>query len=191
MRSSSSSNFKKAAIATPLNIFSITMASSGSLNPLFDFLITAAVSYLLCYSWKQCTSASLFHRRWAFDLSPRMNIFLSFPRSRPTGSSPVPPPPQVCSSHTPLSLLLPFRRWGGRWTGAGQGAHPANCGEAHGQVQSQGGRDAAAVLCGRRGETSCLFFPIHMKPARNPSVSIGLRLPSLLLFKGITTVRAE
>lgn len=121
---------------------------------------------------------------------PVLKIFLSFPRPWLTGYSPVAPPPQVCSPHTSLSLLLPFRRWGGRWTGAGQGAHPANSGEARGQVQSQGGRDAAAVLRGRRGETSrsrfprrfSFFFPFTQN-LREPECDYWTAAPHIVAFK--------
>lgn len=61
----------------------------------------------------------------------------------------------------PGAFLPPFERTcvsfrcrGGRWIGASQRAHSAYSREAYGQVQSQGGGDATAVLCGWRGEIS-------------------------------------
>ena len=56
-----------------------------------------------------------------------------------------------------LSVCLPFppfRCRGGGRVGAGQGADSTNSRKADGKVQSQGGGDATAVLCGWRGEIS-------------------------------------
>lgn len=62
--------------------------------------------------------------------------------------------PQVPSFPPFERTSVSFRCWGGRWIGASQRAHSAYSREAYGQVQSQGGGDAAAVLCGWRGEIS-------------------------------------
>lgn len=51
----------------------------------------------------------------------------------------------------PAVFNLSFRRWGRGRAGAGQGAHPTNRREDHGQVQSQGGGDATALFCSWRG----------------------------------------
>lgn len=56
-------------------------------------------------------------------------------------------------------FLISFRRWGRGRAGAGQGAHPTNRREDHGQVQSQGGGDATALFCSWRGT----FVNVYVK----------------------------
>lgn len=87
--------------------------------------------------------------------------------SKPMDSS---PPFSNYYAHSSFSLI-PLRRWGRGRAGAGQGAHPANRREDHGQVQSQGGGDASALFCSWRGtfvDYMCVIskFLFYFKPVR-------------------------